>query len=137
MSSHTRASTNAGEEQDAMQEDLSICSIGNSNLYYLRDAESEPRAASAASSSENDGSLAMLLQDSVNWLAKVRALKESDLIILLTPVVPPTSNSTEVSDPFEPLGRSLAKRHARIRHVPYVPRFAYLHICTSEVMKKC
>jgi GNAT superfamily N-acetyltransferase len=37
-------------------------------------------------------------------------------------VIVPTGK--DLSDPFEPLGRSLAKRHSRIRHVPYVPKYA-------------
>jgi hypothetical protein len=91
-----------------------------------RDTDSEPGAASTTVSNvaENDGSLAVLLQDSSNWLPKVRTMKETDLIILLTPVVMPADReATVVSDPFEPFGRSLAKRHARVRHVPYVQRY--------------
>ena len=44
--------------------------------------------------------------------------------MLLTPVVPlPSQESTDLSDPFEPLGRALARRHARVRHVPYTMKF--------------
>lgn len=47
-------------------------------------------------------------------------------MILLTPVVDPNSEgAADTSDPFEPLGRSLARRHARVRHVPYTQRFEY------------
>lgn len=71
----------------------------------------------------DDGSLATLLQDTSRALPEIRALKETDLIILLTPMVMPMNKeSTVVSDPFEPLGRALARSHARIRHVPYLPR---------------
>jgi hypothetical protein len=107
MSSHPRASTDTGEEQDVM------------------DTDSEPEAASttAPNVAENDGSLAVLLQDSSNWLPKIRTMSKTDLIILLTPVVMPADReATVVSDPFEPFGRSLAKRHARVRHVPYIQR---------------
>jgi hypothetical protein len=54
----------------------------------------------------------------------MRALRETDVIILLTPVVPPTSQEPrDLSDPFEPLGRALARRYARIRHVPYTTKW--------------
>lgn len=46
--------------------------------------------------------------------------------MLLTPVVPPTPHSTfsegVTSDPFEPLGKALARHHPWIRHVPYTAR---------------
>lgn len=56
-------------------------------------------------------------------LQKFRSLNQAEYIILFTPVVPHPA-ATELSldmDPFEPLGRSLSRRHSRIRHVPYVP----------------
>lgn len=91
----------------------------------LRDIDSDPsaRSASASTSSENNGHLAMVLQDSASWLPRVKALKETELIILLAPVVQPEDSSrAAVSDPFEPLGRALAKWHLRIRHVPYISK---------------
>jgi hypothetical protein len=73
---------------------------------------------------ENFAKLATVLRDTTNWLSNIRTLRSTDVIILLTPVVIPISpDPVDVSDPFEPLGRSLAKRHARIRHVPYTQRF--------------
>ncbi|KAI8633172.1 hypothetical protein F5Y19DRAFT_292328 [Xylariaceae sp. FL1651] len=49
-----------------------------------------------------------------------RILGESDILLLLTPVVtPPEQNG---SDPFEPFGRALAARHPWVRHVPYTAR---------------
>ncbi|TVY29038.1 hypothetical protein LHYA1_G002266 [Lachnellula hyalina] len=73
--------------------------------------------------SGSQGALATVLRDATNWLPQVKSLKETDVIILLTPVtIPISSDPTDTSDPFEPLGRSLAKRHSRIRHVPYTQR---------------
>ncbi|KAG4423332.1 hypothetical protein IFR04_003566 [Cadophora malorum] len=71
----------------------------------------------------NRHSLAIISRDSPDWLGYIRALQETDVIILLTPVVIPISHDpTDTSDPFEPFGRALAKRHSRIRHVPYTRR---------------
>jgi GNAT superfamily N-acetyltransferase len=69
-----------------------------------------------------------LLRDAPNWLLAVQNLRETDVIILLTPIVIPISqNPTDTSDPFEPLGRSLAKRHSRIRQIPYTQRSEVSH----------
>ena len=86
-----------------------------------------PSAALPTTGASNQGedtlTLATVVRDSTNWLSNVRSLRESDVIVLLTPVVVPISQDpTDTSDPFEPLGRSLAKRHARIRQVPYTQR---------------
>ena len=78
-------------------------------------------ARQVADSNKHDP--AVLLRDSPNWLTHIRALQETDLVILLTPVVIPISqNPTNNSDPFEPFGRALARKHSRIRHVPYTTR---------------
>ncbi|RAL62309.1 hypothetical protein DID88_004875 [Monilinia fructigena] len=62
---------------------------------------------------------ATILRDSVDSLTKIRSLRESDVLVLLTPVVVPVSRDvTDTSDPFECFGRSLAKRHAKVRHIP-------------------
>ncbi len=48
-------------------------------------------------------------------------LPATSIVLLLTPSVPPLSNSdlNPDSDPFELLGRALADIHPRTRHVPY------------------
>jgi len=95
------------------------------------DALSRPSNAEALSVEQNYSGvpdnggpmLANLLRDAPNWLSAVRNLRETDVIILLTPVVIPISlDQLDISDPFEPLGRSLAKRHSRIRQIPYTQR---------------
>lgn len=71
--------------------------------------------------------LATILQDEPKWLSHIRQLRSTDILILLTPVVVPIHPGvTDVSDPFEPLGRSLSTRHAKIRHVPYTQRYLYV-----------
>lgn len=90
----------------------------------MRASSAAPPTTGAPNLDENNGTLATLVRDSTNWLPNLRALREIDVIILLTPVVVPiTQDPTDTSDPFEPLGRSLAKRHARIRHIPYTQRW--------------
>lgn len=86
----------------------------------------------SAASPRSDGSKrkgAMLLRDTQSCLPLSRTLADGDLVILLTPVVaplprasqPPTVEGT-TGDPFEPLGRALARHHPWIRHVPYTAR---------------
>lgn len=50
-------------------------------------------------------------------------LRSGDSILLLTPVVAvEDENTPRAQDPFEPLGRAIAKRHAGVKHVPYTAR---------------
>ncbi|KAJ9624557.1 hypothetical protein H2203_005292 [Taxawa tesnikishii (nom. ined.)] len=63
---------------------------------------------------------------SSDWsMHTLRNMSEEALVVLFTPVMPPlvgsASTSLEATDPFEILGRTLSRYHARIRHVPYVP----------------
>ncbi|KAG8163769.1 hypothetical protein KVR01_007066 [Diaporthe batatas] len=62
---------------------------------------------------------AMLIQDAPSpHIPFSNILEHGDIVLLLTPVVRPVDQgSTE--DPFEPLGRGLARYHPWIRHVPY------------------
>ncbi len=72
---------------------------------------------------------AVLVRDNQSCLplfGTLGTLKHGDLVILLTPVVAPIALGSQspavrgpTSDPFEPLGRALAKHHPWIRHVPY------------------
>ncbi len=67
-------------------------------------------------------------QDSQSYIPLSNHLKDSDLILLLTPgILPelsPLNRDPEkpTSDPFEPLGKALARHHPRVSHVPYLPR---------------
>ncbi|KAK0652260.1 hypothetical protein B0T16DRAFT_99246 [Cercophora newfieldiana] len=57
-----------------------------------------------------------------------KLLKDGDIVLLLTPgVAPDAANARNeppghITDPFEPLGKALARHHPWIRHVPYLPR---------------
>ncbi|KAK4189085.1 hypothetical protein QBC35DRAFT_450550 [Podospora australis] len=57
-----------------------------------------------------------------------KPLRDGEIILLLTPGIVPDVKSLEAtsqeptSDPFEPLGKALAKHHPWVRHVPYLPR---------------
>lgn len=69
-----------------------------------------------------------LIHDTQPLIPLSNHLKEEDAILLLTPgIIPEVSPLNRdslgiTSDPFEPLGRALAKYHPRVRHVPYIPR---------------
>jgi hypothetical protein len=87
---------------------------------FSRDLEEGSRGPSPAthqsSIGRNNERLAVLVRDDPNWLSHVQALQDTDVIILLTPVISPIDQQSESnSDPFEPLGRSLAQRHQRVR----------------------
>lgn len=68
-----------------------------------------------------------VIQDLHSYLP-LSNLRDGDLILLLTPgIVPeasPLNSGPEslTSDPFEPLGKALARHHPWVRHVPYLPR---------------
>ncbi|KAJ4167810.1 hypothetical protein NW754_011627 [Fusarium falciforme] len=75
----------------------------------------------SSSSSRSQTSSAALLWDHQDLVPIQNILADEELVLLLTPaVVPLNTNLTSTSDPFEPLGRALARRHPWIRHVPYV-----------------
>lgn len=69
-----------------------------------------------------------VIQDSQSCLPLSKLLKDGDLILLLTPGIAPevsplnSDPNHPTSDPFEPLGKALAKHHPWVRHVPYLPR---------------
>ncbi|KAK4167995.1 hypothetical protein QBC43DRAFT_341799 [Cladorrhinum sp. PSN259] len=69
-----------------------------------------------------------VIHDSKSVLPISKPLKDGDLILLLTPAALPDLTAVKqdpkalTTDPFEPLGQALAKRHPWVRHVPYLPR---------------
>ncbi|KAJ4413721.1 hypothetical protein N0V82_008360 [Gnomoniopsis sp. IMI 355080] len=60
----------------------------------------------------------MVIRDHSSHIPFSNFLQSGDLLLLLTPVVPPVETDSGL-DPFEPLGRGLAKHHPWVRHVPY------------------
>ncbi|ESZ92292.1 hypothetical protein SBOR_7332 [Sclerotinia borealis F-4128] len=99
---------------------------GNNNYEDPMNVDEESVSTSSDISEEqlNEGDVsATILRDSADSLTRFRSLRESDVLVLLTPVVTPVSQEvTDTSDPFECLGRSLAKRHKKVRHIPYTQR---------------
>ncbi|KHJ34371.1 putative acyl- n-acyltransferase [Erysiphe necator] len=68
----------------------------------------------------NSQKLSILLRDESNRLFEVRDLQDSDIIVLLTPVVPLISqNPGEATDPFESFESSLSNRHPWIHRILY------------------
>jgi ribosomal protein S18 acetylase RimI-like enzyme len=61
---------------------------------------------------------AMLIQDAQSYIPFSNILEHGDIVLLLTPVVFPVDQGS-TQDPFETLGRGLARYHPWIRHVPY------------------
>lgn len=61
---------------------------------------------------------ATVVRDRASHIPFSKILENGDIVLLLTPVVPPV-DSAPGRDPFEPLGRGLAKYHPWVRHVPY------------------
>ncbi|CAM1508374.1 Fc.00g052220.m01.CDS01 [Cosmosporella sp. VM-42] len=80
----------------------------------------QPQTRSSPVLSDPGKSSVALLWDRQSTLPLTTILADEDLVILLTPAtVPSELDSSETSDPFEPLGRALATKHRWIRHVPY------------------
>lgn len=91
-----------------------------------RDVDSvSPRThtASVSTVGSRPSNLITIIRDTPDWLQRFRSLHENDVLVLLTPVVTPISQDpTDTSDPFEPLGKALASRHAKVRQIPYTQR---------------
>lgn len=69
---------------------------------------------------QNGRETALLARDATNSLAVIGDLDDTDIVLLLTPLVPQVSGDPDdTSDPFECFGRALESRHHRIRHRPY------------------
>lgn len=70
-------------------------------------------------------------------------LLPSSMLVLLTPTVPRV-DADSPSDPFEPLGRAIARSHSRTRHVPYTlsagltsTHFAFLQRAAAVILVLC
>ncbi|EXK42675.1 hypothetical protein FOMG_05497 [Fusarium oxysporum f. sp. melonis 26406] len=72
------------------------------------------------STMQSQSSPATLLWDHQELIPLQKNLGDEDLVLLLTPAAVPLDQSlANASDPFEPLGKALARTHPWIRHVPY------------------
>lgn len=64
-----------------------------------------------------------LLSDLDDLIPLRNSLGDEEIVLLLTPVIiPPNPYTHGTSDPFEPLGRALAKEYPLVRHVPYTKK---------------
>lgn len=63
----------------------------------------------------------MLIQDRSSHIPFSKILNHGDIVLLLTPVVLHADGDPS-QDPFETLGRGIAKYHPWLRHVPYTPQ---------------
>lgn len=75
-------------------------------------------AAAASGVGQAANPQAMLIQDRLSYVPFANSLQHGDLLVLLTPIVAHVDADSD-RDPFEPLGRSLARYHPWVRHVPY------------------
>lgn len=65
------------------------------------------------------------VRSSASSLKFLQSLPEACIIVLFTPAIPPMAGMDKKGmtvDPFESFGRAISRRHARVRHVPYVPK---------------
>lgn len=70
----------------------------------------------------------------------LQELEKHDRLVLFTPVVPPYETTRHVTpanaqDPFESLGRALNQHHARVSHVPFVPRIGFTDTHRDWIMQ--
>ena len=91
----------------------------------VRDSIRRPKQSNVlgenAAPMQNGGrQTALLVRDAANSLSVIRDLEATDVVLLLSPLVPQVSGDLDdTSDPFECFGRALEPRHSRIRHKPY------------------
>src|ERR1700712_4102325 len=72
-----------------------------------------------------EGSISGLMNQLTIRPASFGEIPDAANVLLLTPYLhqpPPNAPPALAMDPFEPFGRELTEHHARIRHVPYVPK---------------
>ncbi|KAI9741976.1 MAG: hypothetical protein M1834_000365 [Cirrosporium novae-zelandiae] len=91
-----------------------ITALATPDLSHLRDLKSAhtPLVERAFRKST------ALVRSNIHTLSTLPDLDPSSFVVLLTPIVPLLDPSQNL-DPFEPLGRALARRHNKLRHVPY------------------
>jgi hypothetical protein len=65
-------------------------------------------------------------------LKALNSLPTDQIVVLFTPAIPSTDG---LEDPFECLGRSLSKRHSRVRHVPFVTKVGLTDLHAAWIRK--
>lgn len=72
------------------------------------------------------------MRSSSSSLKILNSLPTDQLVVLFTPAIPSADGP---EDPFECLGRSLSKRHARVRHVPFVAKVGLTDLHAAWIRK--
>jgi len=81
---------------------------------------------------EVHSSTVRFMRSSSSSLQTLSSLPTDQLVVLFTPAIPSASGH---EDPFECLGRSLSKRHARVRHVPFVAKVGLTDLHAAWIRK--
>jgi hypothetical protein len=72
------------------------------------------------------------MRSSSSSLKTLNSLATDQIVVLFTPAIPSTDG---YEDPFECLGRSLSKRHSRVRHVPFVTKVGLTDLHAAWIRK--
>jgi hypothetical protein len=72
------------------------------------------------------------MRSSSSSLHTLNSLPTDQIVVLFTPAIP---SSDGHEDPFECLGRSLSKRHSRVRHVPFVTKVGLTDLHAAWIRK--
>ena len=100
------------------------------DLRVTNMTDSKPTTTYA--NTEVNSSDVRFMRSSSASLKTLNSLPTDQLVVLFTPAIP-SADSHE--DPFECLGRSLSKRHARIRHVPFVAKVGLTDLHAAWIRK--
>lgn len=92
----------------------------------------DTKSTLACTTAQVQSSSVRFIQSSSSSLEALGSLPADQLVILFTPAIP-REGSRE--DPFEVLGRALSKRHARVRHVPFVAKVGLTDLHAAWVRK--
>ncbi|KAI4718904.1 hypothetical protein E4T48_04834 [Aureobasidium sp. EXF-10727] len=90
------------------------------------------KPSSTCTNTEVNSSNVRFMRSSSSSLQTLNLLSTDQLIVLFTPAIPSTDGQ---EDPFECLGRSLSKWHARIRHVPFVAKVGLTDLHAAWIRK--
>ena len=90
------------------------------------------KPTTACTNVEVHSSNVRFVRSSSSSLQTLSSLPTDQLVVLFTPAIPSADGQ---EDPFECLGRSLSKRHARVRHVPFVAKVGLTDLHAAWIRK--
>jgi hypothetical protein len=93
---------------------------------------SEIKPATTYTNADVHSSDVRFMRSCSSSLQTLSSLPTDQLVVLFTPAIPSADGH---EDPFECLGRSLSKRHARVRHVPFVARVGLTDLHAAWIRK--